>query len=69
MGAGMTTYRIVRGYRDNPRRRTIKTDLTLVEARAHCADPETSSSTATSTDAVNDTIRNGPWFDGYEKEE
>lgn len=59
-------YKIVRHYRDRwPNRRTIRRGLTLAEAQAHCEDPETSSSTATSAAARRRTERVGPWFDGY----
>jgi len=59
-------YKIVRIYRNKPRR-TIKTGLTLEQARAHCKNPETSSRTATSAKAARITKRNGPWFDAYEE--
>ena len=58
-------YKIVRFYQIGPRRRTIKTGLTLAEAQAHCKDPETSSRTATSAAARRRTKIHGPWFDGY----
>ena len=64
----MTTYKIVRGYRDHYTRRTIARGLTLEEAQSHCRDPETSSKTATKAAAVKRTKIMGPWFDGYEKE-
>ena len=61
-------YKIVRNYFNSSKsRRTIETGLTLEEAQAHCSDPETSSSTATSARARAVTRRNGPWFDGYQK--
>lgn len=61
-------YKIVRMYRDHPEmKHTIKTKLTLEEAQAHCQDPETSSSTATSREAQQRTERFGPWFDGFEE--
>ncbi len=63
------TYRIVRLYKDaDIRRRVIARGLTLEEARAHCSDPETSSSTATTPEAKARTAKLGPWFDGYESE-
>ncbi len=63
----MTTYNVKRMYRDHPEKnRILKRGLTLEEARAHCSDPETSSSTATSTRARNRTARLGPWFDGFD---
>lgn len=65
----MTTYKIVRFYRNaGIRRRVIETGLTLAQAQAHCNDPQTSSSTATNKVARDRTRRIGPWFDGYEKE-
>lgn len=46
-------YKIVR-YRENGRKRTIQTHLTLEEAQKHCSDPKTSG------------VRGGVrWFDGY----
>ena len=60
----MTRYKIVRFYFDGGRR-TIKRGLTMKQARAHCHNPETSSSTATSAAARRVTRRNGRWFDGY----
>ena len=61
-------YHVVRFYKDAyPRRRTIKTGLTLKEAQAHCSDPETSSSTAKSPTARRRTKRLGDWFDGYDE--
>ena len=61
-------YKIVRMFqRPDQKRRTIKTGLTLEEARAHCRDPETSSRTATSSEARRYTEEHGPWFDGYEE--
>ena len=44
---------------------TIETGLTLEQAQAHCQNPETSSSTATSAKAKRRTKLRGPWFDGY----
>lgn len=61
-------YRIVRFYRDAPiTRRIIRRGLSLEQAQAHCNDPETSSSTATSPAARRRTRRMGPWFDGWEE--
>lgn len=62
----MPMYNIVRFYQDG-RRRIIKSYVELEEAQKHCKDPETSSSTATSTRAQRRTEQNGPWFDGYEE--
>lgn len=61
------TYKIVRSYFRGGRR-TLATGLTLEQAQAHCSDPETSSSTATSAKAKATTRRMGAWFDGYDKE-
>jgi len=59
-------YKIIRMH-FNGGNRTIKTGLTLKEARAHCNDPETSSSTCTRPHLKRITRLNGPWFDGYEE--
>lgn len=65
----MTTYKIVRFYqRGGSQTVRGKNHLTLEQAQAHCADPETSSSTATSATAKRRTERRGPWFDGYTQE-
>jgi hypothetical protein len=58
------TYKIVR-HDIKGGRRVIERGLTLEEAKAHCNDPETSSSTCTTSRAKAITRRNGPWFDGY----
>lgn len=47
------TYKIVRFYRDDRPKKTIKTGLTLEEAQAHCNDEST---------------HGADWFDGYESE-
>lgn len=63
-------YNIVRMYYNNGgrvTRRIIKRNVSLAEARRHCNDPETSSSTATSYAARKRTERVGAWFDGYEE--
>lgn len=62
----MSTYKIIRGYRDHDMRTTIKTGLTLEEAQAHCRDLETSSRTCQSPKGIMRTEDFGPWFDGYE---
>lgn len=59
-------YRIVRMYFKGGKR-TVKSDLTLEEAQAHCRDPETSSRTATGAAAKRRTRQRGAWFDGYEE--
>ena len=62
------SYKIVRMFQDRDvRSRTIKTGLTLKEARKHCHDPETSSRTCTTATARARTRKYGPWFDGYEE--
>ena len=62
----MTTYKIVRHFKDDYGQQVIKGSLTLEEAQAHCKDPETSSSTATGAAAKAITEKWGPWFDGYD---
>jgi len=58
---------IVRQYQDpNKRSRIVLRGLTLQEAQAHCADPETSSRTCTTSKAKAITRRNGRWFDAYQ---
>lgn len=66
----MTTYRIVRFFRDDIdlNRSIVTRGLTKEQAQAHCNDPETSSSTATSSEAVARTKAHGPWFDGWEED-
>jgi hypothetical protein len=62
----MKTYRIVR-FVLNGKNKTILTGLTLNEAKEHCNDAETSSSTCSEATLLNAGIEN-PWFDGYEEE-
>lgn len=63
------TYRIVRLFqKGEPQRRGLPTGLTLEQAQAHCKQPETSSSTCTSSEGKRRTRQRGPWFDGYEEE-
>ena len=62
------TYKIVRFFQRDRRPRVIRRGLTLEEAQAHCRDPETSSSKATSAKAQRYTKLWGPWFDGYDEE-
>jgi hypothetical protein len=63
------SYKIVRFYFSRPgvRRRVVKRGLTLEQAQAHCSDPQTSSSTATTAAARARTRKYGPWFEGYEE--
>lgn len=64
----MTTYKIVRFYRDSHKRRTIQRGLTLEQAQDHCNNPETSSETCTSAAGRRRTKLRGAWFDGYYEE-
>ena len=62
----MSTYAIIRmSFKDG--KRTIKVGLTLEEAREHCSDSETSSSTCSAETELAETMGT-PWFDGYEEE-
>lgn len=63
-------YKIVRMFADHdraPRRRVVKTGLTLEQAQAHCQDPETSSKTCKGRAGRERTRMYGDWFDGYEE--
>jgi hypothetical protein len=51
----------------NHERQVIKSNVTLLEARAHCKNPQTSSETCTDPAAKALTEKMGPWFDGYDK--
>lgn len=63
-------YKIVRYHQEHGvANRVMRHNLTLDEAQAHCRDPETSSSTATSAEARAYTERFGEWFDGYADED
>ena len=65
----MGTYTIKRFYAARGRSHDVVVrGLTLDQARAHCDDSETSSSTCTSSAGCARTTRVGPWFDGYEEE-
>lgn len=60
----MTSYKIMRLYfHGSPR--TIKKNLTLEEAKAHCSDPETSSRTCKKSVNKRRTLERGHWFDSY----
>ena len=63
--ASDTGYKVVRMYFRGGRR-TIIDRCTLAEAQAHCSDPETSSSTCTTSAGRARTRKLGPWFDGYD---
>lgn len=63
------TYMIVRLYQDPDRdSEVLERGLTRAAAQAHCKDPETSSSTASSPEGLTRTEKYGPWFDGFEEE-
>lgn len=62
------TYEVVRFYQGGQEAEVIETGLSLEEARAHCNDPETSSSTATSPEALERTQAKGAWFHGFREE-
>ena len=64
----MSTYRIVRLYKDRPDRVELFHGLTLEEAQTHCRDPETSSSTCEGETGKEHTERFGAWFDAYEED-
>lgn len=64
----METYKIIRGYMLDHPSQIIKEGLTLEEAKAHCKDPETSSSTCKEKENVERTLKYGPWFDSFEDE-
>jgi len=62
-------YKIVRKYADaSTPDKFIKGGLTYDEKIAHTNDPETSSSTATTPDALEHTALFGPWFDASYRE-
>jgi len=65
----MGEFRIVRTYRGDVPSEIMASGLTLGEAQEWCRDPETSSSTATSSEAVARTAQLGDWFDGYQDQE
>jgi len=59
-------YKITRFYfSESKPTRTVKSGLTLEQAQAWCASPDTSSRTATSPAARKHTAQHGMWFDGY----
>jgi hypothetical protein len=62
------TYKIVRHYQRNYKKRTIQTGLTLKQAQEYCKDPNTSSRTCTTAAGIRRTKSMGPWFDAYDKE-
>lgn len=64
----MKTYKIVRFFFATDRRVTWKKGLTLEQAQAHCADPESSSKTGVTKISRQRTQRYGAWFDGFAEE-
>lgn len=64
----MTTYRVIRMYRDLDKREVVAEGLTQQEAQEHCRSKQTSSSTCTDAEGAERTDKFGPWFDGYEEE-
>ena len=58
-------WKVVRHFQRSGRKLTIRRFALLADAQAHCRNPETSSTTATSAAARKRTRRSGPWFDGY----
>ena len=66
----MKKYKILRFYQNSRTpARVITQGLSLEEAKAHCSDPETSSSTCKSEKGLEHTREFGPWFDGYDEED
>lgn len=61
------SYKIVRLF-FNGRKYTVHRGLTLEEAKSHCSDPETSSSTCTKPVNRRRTKQCGPWFDSFSEE-
>lgn len=64
----MSTYKITRIFASGEREE-INSGVTLEEAKEHCSNPETSSRTATSPEAIALTAEKGPWFDGFNEED
>jgi len=62
------TYKVERFYKDHDVRQAVRTGLTLAQAREHCADPETSSSTCTTAAGHARTNAHGAWFEGFNRE-
>lgn len=62
----MTTYKIVRHFADDSRNYTVREGLTLEQAKAHCRDRETSSTTCKNETA--NKVGKGPWFDAWTEE-
>lgn len=59
-------YKIVRNYVRGERRVVLRRGLTMLEAKTHCQNPQTSSSTCTSFQGRDLAARRGPWYDTWE---
>jgi hypothetical protein len=64
----MKTYKVCRKFKENDLLDIVATGLTLEEAKEHCTDPETSSSTCTKRELLMMTERLGAWFDYFTEE-
>lgn len=58
-------YKVIRHFFNSNRKLTVKTNLTLEQAQAHCQNSQTSSSTCTDKNGKERTKRYGKWFDCY----
>ena len=61
-------FKVTRFYAESDDKEVVATGLTLSEAKERCRDPEGSSRTATSPEALARTAQKGPWFEGYDEE-
>lgn len=62
----MSDYKIVRFFQSRTKDNCIiKEGLTLKQAKEHCSDPETSSSSCSQQHLIDLTKEHGDWFDGY----
>lgn len=59
-------YKVIR-FHKNGGSKTLGKNLTLSQARSHCAHPETSSSTCKERSGKTYTKNHGEWFDGYDR--
>ena len=62
------TYKIIRFYQDSYDRDEVATGLTLEEAKEHCQDEDTSSTTCETPEGLARTESRGNWFEGFESE-
>jgi hypothetical protein len=60
-------YQVIRYYKNTYKSRVIISRCTLAEAQLHCSNPNTSSSTCTTSAGKARTRKMGEWFDGYER--